>query len=65
MIAKIKFTKPEGTDEAMLAEFINDALSSWGGQFHPEDPLFHSLRDRMEWIIINGKKFTCKEEANA
>jgi len=26
-----------------LRSFIKDALESWGGQRHPDDPLFHSL----------------------
>ena len=62
MIAKIRLTKPAGVSEAELAQFIKDALSSWGGQFHPEDPLFHSLRGRMSYITVNGKKFVCDKE---
>lgn len=34
---------PEGTDDEEIASFVTDALGSWGGQFDPEDPLFHSL----------------------
>ena len=26
-----------------IAAFVADALSTWGGQRHPEDPLFNSL----------------------
>lgn len=26
-----------------IKEFVRDAVSSWGGQFDPEDPLFYSL----------------------
>lgn len=34
---------PPGADADDTAQFAIDALSSWGGQLHPEDPLFDSL----------------------
>lgn len=58
MIIKIKIDKPPGTDYNDIAEFIHDALSSWGGQKHPEDPLFHSFRHRISEIVVAGKLFT-------
>ncbi len=60
MIAKIKFTKPEGTDEEMLAGFIYDAISSWGGQFRPDDPLFRSI-SKVSYITVNGKQFVLEQ----
>lgn len=60
MIARINFTKPVGADVSEIATFIYDALSSWGGQFCPDDPLFNSLT--IKEIIINGKKFKIKEQ---
>lgn len=50
MLIKIEFTKPTGASVEAVAEFVIDALSSWGGQFHPEDPLFHSLRGKMKYV---------------
>lgn len=29
--------------KAELRQFIKDALETWGGQGHPDDPLFSSL----------------------
>ena len=34
---------PEDVDEEDIAKFVYNAVTSWGGQFHPSDPLFHSL----------------------
>jgi hypothetical protein len=55
MIAKIKFDRPDGADIDDIAQFIIDAVSSWGGQFHPEDPLFHSLH--VTGLTVHGRKF--------
>lgn len=35
---------PSGASENDVAGFIIDALETWGGQRHPDDPLFSSLR---------------------
>ena len=32
-------------DNGYLAQYVTDAVSSWGGQFHPEDPLFSANWD--------------------
>lgn len=41
---KLKFTVtmtvPNEVKAADLREYIRDACQSWGGQFHPDDPLF-------------------------
>jgi hypothetical protein len=60
MIAKIKFDRPPGAEIEDIAEFIRDALTSWGGQFHPEDPLFHSLD--VSRVTVHGKVFSYKPE---
>lgn len=65
MIAKLKFTKPDGADIEDIASFIDDALSSYGGALHPDDPMFHSLRGKMEYIIVNGQKFIPRALGNA
>ena len=33
---------PTGVSVAEAKEFCTDALETWGGQLHPEDPLFNS-----------------------
>jgi hypothetical protein len=62
MIAKIKFNRPDGADIDDIAQFILDAVSSWGGQFHPEDPLFHSLH--VTGLVVHGQKFDLKGADN-
>lgn len=53
----IEYTMPQGADKSTIAEFVVDALESWGGQLHPEDPLFGSLRGHMTRIVVNHKAF--------
>lgn len=35
---------PEGVTAAEAKDFAQDALETWGGQRHPDDPLFHSMK---------------------
>lgn len=60
MIARIVFTKPPGSDRDEIAQFILDALSSWGGQFRPDDPLFRSLK--LTKLIVAGKSYEIAQE---
>jgi len=62
MQIKIEIDAPPGTDRDSIAEFVIDALSSWGGQFHPEDPLFGSLRGRMKKIVIGHKRYETEDD---
>jgi len=57
-LIKIEYKLPPGTDKDTIAEFIIDALESWGGQFHPQDPLFGSLRGHMTKIVVNHKDYS-------
>ncbi len=44
-VLKLSFDKlPRTVTLGILRTFIIDALESWGGQFHPDDPLFDSLQ---------------------
>ena len=38
---------PEEVDIRNVVEYVKDAVDSWGGQFHPEDPLFEDKRCRI------------------
>ena len=38
-----------------LKDFVDDALSTWGGQRHPDDPLFDSVDVRHVRIIKVGR----------
>jgi hypothetical protein len=53
----IDFEKPPAANVDDVAEFVLDALSSWGGGLHPEDPMFHSLRGKIHWVKVYGKTF--------
>lgn len=53
----IEYKMPQGADKDTIAEFVVDALESWGGQFHPDDPLFGSLRGYMHRIVVNHKAY--------
>jgi hypothetical protein len=59
MIAKIEFTKPSDASVEDIASFIHDALTSWGGGLHPEDPMFRSLE--LKTVTVHGKKFQVPE----
>ena len=43
-------------EDAVIAGFIIDALERWGGQGHPDDPLFHSLS--VKSVAMRGAKYT-------
>jgi len=36
----INLDVPEGVLDIKIGQYIKEAISSWGGGFHPEDPLF-------------------------
>jgi hypothetical protein len=57
-LIKIEYKIPPGSDRDSVAQFIADALECWGGQYHPEDPLFGSLRGYMSKMIVNGKDYS-------
>lgn len=59
MIVRLKLTKPPGVDEQTLVDFITDALTSWGGQFHPDHPLFHSLP--LEQVQVGSNKYKVEQ----
>lgn len=54
---KIEYTMPQGTKAEDIADFVIDALESWGGQKHPDDPLFGSLRGHMLSVVVNHKQY--------
>jgi hypothetical protein len=62
MQIKIEIDAPPGTNRDDIAEFVIDALSCWGGQFHPNDPLFNSLRGRMKKVVIGHKQYEVEND---
>lgn len=47
----VTFDHERAATKAEIEEFIVEALRTWGGQRHPDDPLFHSLeRVRVTWV---------------
>jgi hypothetical protein len=53
----IEFVKPDGATVDDVAVFVLDALCSYGGGLHPEDPMFHSLRGKITKMIVHGKDY--------
>jgi hypothetical protein len=53
----IDFQRPPNATSDDIAEFVLAALTSWGGGLHPEDPMFHSLRGRINKITVHGKTY--------
>lgn len=51
-VIQIKFDDPENQyTTKQVREYIHDAVSSWSGQFHPNDAIF-GIRD--EQVIVKG-----------
>jgi hypothetical protein len=61
--AIVLFDLPGICNPHEVADFITDALETWGGQRHPEDPLFNSLSvkkvsvGRVRYENLEPKKF--------
>jgi hypothetical protein len=51
IVAKV----PPGADAEDVVMFAVDALTSWGGQLHPDDPLFGSLT--LKSISAGGRSY--------
>ena len=61
MQIKIEIDNPPGTNRDDIADFVIGALSSYGGQFHPDDPLFSSLRGRMKKVVVGHKLYEIED----
>lgn len=44
----VKVVIPAGMDEEDMRSYIEDAVGTWMGQYHPEDPRFHIDRETLE-----------------
>lgn len=53
----IDFVRPPAASQDEIAEFVLAALTSWGGGLRPDDPMFHSLRGRINKITLHGKTY--------
>lgn len=45
MIATIAFDVPSSVSRSELREYLKDAIESWGGQRHPYDHLFNTIKN--------------------
>lgn len=52
---KVTFTADSGATRDEIEEFVRDALSTWGGQRHPDDPLFSSFDVATIALASHGK----------
>lgn len=55
MKVEIKCDVPQGADDEDVAQFVKEALETWGGQRPPSDPLFRSLR--VHRVSVGSQKF--------
>lgn len=44
---------------ADFKEYVEDAVSTWGGQFHPDDPLFITNIDKVK--VVSRSRFLRSE----
>lgn len=49
---------PKGTNLTDAMQYIRDAVRSYGGSFHPDDPHFGHFRNAsvLRYIVHNAKK---------
>ena len=44
VVLTIVGTVERGVTMPQLRDFVQDAVTTWGGQRHPDDPLFDSMK---------------------
>ena len=49
----VTLNQPDDVSDAEMKEYIDEAVSSWGGQYHPESPLFTGYWDSK--VIVKRK----------
>jgi hypothetical protein len=59
-VVQIAFEAPDDADRSSIREFIQDALSTWGGQRQYDDPLFNSLENVK--VQFKNRRTTRKEK---
>lgn len=64
-VYRLEFKKPRGASDADVREFIIAALETWGGQRHPSDPLFHSLREGLKVTRNRDAEFFLSKRKDA
>ena len=53
---KITLERPPGVYMEDLKRYIEDAVASWKGQFHPEEPLRHLNGDSVKVVSLRRAK---------
>lgn len=59
-ILHIKVVVPRGVTLDEMAEFATSALGHWGGQFHPDDPLFPGVP--IKAMFTSGTEYVFNED---
>lgn len=52
----VTINRPRSTPIGEMADYINEAVTVWGGQLHPEDPLFDSDAKRVKVTRLTEKR---------
>lgn len=58
---KVTVDAPTTVSRDELQDYIKDAVAHWGGQFHPEEPLFHLTSKDVQVRPQNKPKIEPKE----
>ena len=52
----VNITVPDEIGNLELRTYINEAVTYWGGQFHPDEPLFDSNNKCVTTKILSEKE---------
>jgi hypothetical protein len=50
----VAVNRPQGVSISQMEAYIYDAVSTWGGQFHPDDPL-HTANNEKDVRVCRAK----------
>ena len=53
VVFQVRIQMPKEMYVKDLRAYIEDAISSWSGQFHPNDPLFGHFYSRRKDKVVN------------
>lgn len=52
----VNVTVPDEVGDLELRTYVKEAVSYWGGQFHPSEPLFLADTKKVTTKILSGKE---------
>lgn len=52
----VQLVRPDGVGRKEMAGYIEEAVSSWKGQYHPDNPLFDIDEDAVKVKTLTRKR---------